>query len=291
MSVNLSPTSRQSVSFSLPHIKLAGIQWGARQDEPIIALHGWLDNAASFEPMIEHLEIDGLLALDFAGHGASEHRPKNSFYHFIDYVDDLHALIMQQGWKKVTFVAHSMGGMVAQIFTAAFPELVNKLVIIESYGLYTGETTDTVQQLKEGMENRRKINLPSTAKSFSLSAGVSARAAAGDLSKQSAMHLVQRSTKLGDDGKYTWRSDRRLKSISLFRFSPEQCTNVLSALNVPTCVIRGKEGYQMIRDNIERYGINKGIVDDVELAGGHHLHMDDPQPTAQQINRFLTFSD
>ena len=52
----------------------------------VIALHGWLDNSASFVPMLKFLSQDKALmgvdiyALDFAGHGHSFHRPSGCFY-------------------------------------------------------------------------------------------------------------------------------------------------------------------------------------------------------------------
>ena len=55
--------------------ELAGLQWPG-EGEPVLALHGWLDNAASFQPLAEPLGHP-LVALDFAGHGHSEHRPRH----------------------------------------------------------------------------------------------------------------------------------------------------------------------------------------------------------------------
>eukprot|EP00003_Mantamonas_plastica_P027153 TRINITY_DN5750_c0_g1_i1.p1 TRINITY_DN5750_c0_g1~~TRINITY_DN5750_c0_g1_i1.p1 ORF type:complete len:119 (+),score=17.70 TRINITY_DN5750_c0_g1_i1:42-398(+) len=45
--------------------------------EPIIAVHGWLDNCGSFDPMCKILAQRGHLvfAMDFAGHGLSSHMP------------------------------------------------------------------------------------------------------------------------------------------------------------------------------------------------------------------------
>ncbi|TCZ81442.1 alpha/beta fold hydrolase, partial [Lysobacter sp. N42] len=47
---------------------------------PVLALHGWLDNAASFLPMAAHLPGLDLVALDLPGHGASAHLPASADY-------------------------------------------------------------------------------------------------------------------------------------------------------------------------------------------------------------------
>lgn len=48
----------------------------------ILALHGWLDNALSFDSLASCLPASWcIVAVDFAGHGLSSHRPEGTFYH------------------------------------------------------------------------------------------------------------------------------------------------------------------------------------------------------------------
>ncbi|HBN60384.1 MAG TPA: alpha/beta hydrolase, partial [Halomonas sp.] len=64
--------------LSLANGRLAALSWG-RQDAPTwLALHGWLDNAASFTRLAPRL-VSALgiriVAIDFRGHGHSAHAP------------------------------------------------------------------------------------------------------------------------------------------------------------------------------------------------------------------------
>jgi len=76
----------RDIEIALPHLRLAACSWGDPALPPLLALHGWLDNAASFErlaPLLcEHFHI---VAIDLAGHGRSQHRPAGLWYHYIDY--------------------------------------------------------------------------------------------------------------------------------------------------------------------------------------------------------------
>jgi pimeloyl-ACP methyl ester carboxylesterase len=65
----------EEVRLSLPHIELAAHLFGPEDGLPVIALHGWLDNANSFARLAPRLKGLRIIALDMAGHGHSGHRP------------------------------------------------------------------------------------------------------------------------------------------------------------------------------------------------------------------------
>ncbi len=65
----------EEVRLELPHIELAAHLYGPEDGQPVIALHGWLDNAATFSRLAPRLPGLRIVALDLPGHGHSDHRP------------------------------------------------------------------------------------------------------------------------------------------------------------------------------------------------------------------------
>ena len=74
------------IRVRLPHIELAAQAYGPPDGRPVIALHGWLDNAATFARLAPKLPGLRIIAVDLAGHGHSEHRPSGAGYALWDYV-------------------------------------------------------------------------------------------------------------------------------------------------------------------------------------------------------------
>ena len=103
----------EEVRLSLPHIELAAHLYGPEDGLPVLALHGWLDNAASFARLAPKLEGLRIVALDFAGHGHSEHRSAGAGYALWDYAYDVLQVAEQFGWARFSILGHSMGAITA----------------------------------------------------------------------------------------------------------------------------------------------------------------------------------
>ncbi|MEO6170956.1 MAG: alpha/beta fold hydrolase, partial [Lysobacter sp.] len=85
----------------------------------VMALHGWLDNAASFLPLHAHLPGLDLVALDMPGHGASDHLPEAAEYTVVNTARAMFAAADALGWERFSLLGHSLGGAVASLMAAA----------------------------------------------------------------------------------------------------------------------------------------------------------------------------
>ena len=60
------------LTWNVDGLALKGLAWGDPADAPVLALHGWLDNAASFALLAPQLSGHYVVALDLTGHGQSD---------------------------------------------------------------------------------------------------------------------------------------------------------------------------------------------------------------------------
>ena len=277
----------QEITLHYGSRQLAALGLGDPGKPLLLALHGWLDNAASFIPLAQHLQNYYVLAIDLPGHGMSPHRSEDAHYHLVDWVQDLHGLITAQGWQDVSILGHSLGGIIASLYAASFPEMVKHLILIESFGPLTEPEDTSPQQLRDSVLSRLEIASRPARHPKDEAQAVTARKLAGDMRAPSAALLVKRNLRALDDGCLQWRSDRRLRTISSLRMTNAQAEAFLRAVQAPVLLLLGEKGFEKLRVNLAK---RQEWVKDLTvrtLPGGHHLHMDYPLQAADSIQDFL----
>ncbi len=300
------------LNYQLDNLTLAALACGNKDHQPVLCLHGYLDNAASFLPFIEQvikhnsqqtafLANRRVIALDWPGHGQSEHRSLGAHYHFFDYISDLVSLFSHNNWPAIDIVAHSMGAMVATAFAAAFPEKVKSLTLIDSFGFVCASAEETTKQLREGILSR--TNKASAQRSFSQKTAVKARLNVSDLQEEHAQLIVKRSlilvenqSKTHDNKKptsvlYRWRSDPRLRTISPYRLTPSQGKQLLKDIKCPVQLIYGDKGMSMVIEGLSMFSTSLKDFTAIKISGGHHVHMEQTEQLCNLVNNFYQVNE
>lgn len=286
----------EEICYDIGILSLHGLACGNDESEVVLCLHGWLDNAASFTPLMPYLSNKRVIAIDWPGHGFSSHRSQDAHYHFIDWVYDLLQLFELNNWNNIDIVAHSMGGMVASAFAAAFPERVKSLTLIDSIGFISAEAEKTTAQLRQGMISRLKssasfIQNKNITKAKSLhptaDSAIKARVAVSDMNYQEAKTIVKRGLIKEGQG-YTWRADSRLRNVSPYRLTLSQAEQFIHDIKCPVQLVHCTKGHDMVTSGISHFGPMFGNFVCYEVEGGHHVHMEKPQETARLINEFIS---
>jgi pimeloyl-ACP methyl ester carboxylesterase len=97
--------SPREFAIELPHVTLAAQSWGDAALPPLLAVHGWLDNSASFGSLAPLLASRfHVVAIDLPGHGRSAHRPAGGWYHYVEYLADIQAIAPALGWTRFSLL-------------------------------------------------------------------------------------------------------------------------------------------------------------------------------------------
>jgi len=276
----------EELMVETPHLGMAALAWGVADGVPVLALHGWLDNAASFGGVAPHLDGCRVVALDLPGHGHSAHRPPGTIYHFVDYVHDVVTAAEALDWERFSLLGHSLGAAVACFVAAAIPDRVEKLALVEGLGPLSREPLDNPRALGRSLIQYQQVADKRPPRYDSVAAAAEARRRAGNLTPEAARALAERGTKRIPEG-VTWRSDPRLTFTSPSYYSEAQVLAFLAEIRAPTLLIRATRGYLVNREMMPaRYRVMADLRMH-DLPGGHHLHLEDPAPSAELLRGFL----
>ncbi|MEO8159900.1 MAG: alpha/beta hydrolase [Arenimonas sp.] len=267
---------------------LAALRAGRPGAPRLLALHGWLDNAASFVPLLPFLSGFELVALDLPGHGGSQHRAPGYDYMLVDWIHDVLDALDALGWERARLLGHSMGGAIATMVAVSAPERIERLALIEALGPLAGEAADAGTRLRQAVRARRALDAGRPPKLIAqLEQAVDARLAVSNMSREAARLIVTRNLREVAGG-YAWRSDPRLTLPSHLRVEEGFIRAWLRALEVPTLVLCADPAPAYFTPALRDARLAEVPEASLAvLAGGHHLHMEQPEAVAEVLRPFL----
>ena len=275
------------IGIDTPYGRLTALRGG--EGTPVLALHGWLDNASSWIPLAPHLPGIDLVALDLPGHGRSPHLAEGAEYSLAGTVHTVLDAADALGWDRFAVLGHSMGAAIGSILAAAAPERVTRFLAIEALGALADREDNTADRLRESVAARRALASKSLRVFPDHETAIRARMqAANNFSEPTSRLLVERGTRAVPGG-FVWSSDPRLTVSTAVRMTEGQVQNLVSHIECPVRVLYADPAPPYFPDALRRERaarLPRGEV--VVLAGGHHLHMEDPRGVAAAIGGFFT---
>ncbi|XP_074866470.1 serine hydrolase-like protein 2 isoform X2 [Carettochelys insculpta] len=291
------------LKFLVPWGHIAAKTWGSPQGYPVLCLHGWLDNANTFNRLIPLLPKDYCyVAMDFGGHGLSSHRPAGFPYHFLDYVSEVRRVTAALKWSQFTLMGHSLGGTVAGMFSCIFPEMVDKVILIESCGFFPApqeseawldskrRVIERLLSLEENKAQPPKVRSPQEALQRLLEVNT-------HLTEESGRILLQRGATEVLGG-LVYNRDLRALVNNQDALTPEQCARFLSKIQASVLMIIAQDGiFNPEVENSFPYFVKslhtmfqsmlKERFQLAKVPGNHFVHLNEPEVIAGLINVFL----
>ncbi|XP_075712696.1 serine hydrolase-like protein 2 isoform X2 [Rhinoderma darwinii] len=312
----------KELRFKVPWGYLAAKAWGSSKGRPVMCLHGWLDNANTFDRLIPLLPQEYYyVALDFSGHGQTSHLPEGIRYQHLDYVTDIHRVVASLGWTRFSIIGHSMGGVVGGMmpvlrsielsgraqgilmlcvaeFASIFPEKVYHLILLDSYGFFPVQSDLIHSHLKKAITHYSRLEGVNAAKVYTPERALQ-RLLDGNpsLNSDTAKVLLQRGTKPVPGG-LVFSRDIRITVNNSAPLSLEQCLHIMKSFQSDVHIILANEGisadlmrgvYTDVGQTL-LHGYKENLKERFQstiVDGNHFVHLNEPDKIAKIIVKQL----
>ena len=268
------PTSRH---LELSGLKFHYLDWGG-DGPPLVMLHGLTGHAHTWDHTAEALSARyHVYALDQRGHGDTEWASR---YGIPAMLGDLLGFLDALALPVVTLVGLSMGGIVAYQFTAAHPERVSRLVVL-----------DIGPEIAPA--GARRVAADLVAKDVFESedeAVATARAANPRPTDEWLRHRVSHNLRPLPDGTLTFKWDKALRAPGAIGdgLSPDERWAAWNSLSCPVLLVRGDDSDILAPETAERMvaghpHASLAVVPDC----GHSITLDRPEGLLDAIEPWL----
>ncbi|XP_062553002.1 probable serine hydrolase [Armigeres subalbatus] len=291
----------EEIRIPVPYGEIAGKWWGPKDTRPIVSLHGWQDNAGTFDRLIPRLPHHmSFLALDFAGHGLSSRIPDGMTYHTQDNIYMLKMVMQHYQWKKISLMGHSMGSIVGFVFSSIFPDMVDLYIGLDALKPHIPDPHEIgprlqkriPQMLVADIRNRHKSEPPSYTYEDLVS-----RLHQGthkSVSKEAAPYLLNRNIQKSsvNPNKFFFTRDSRLKYGVGIGFSQDINLELAKRLTMPYLFLKAKhstyyEDKKYFDEFIEVVQKNNPLFELHFVDSTHHMHLTEPKKVAPIVSKFL----
>lgn len=266
---------------------------------PIVCIHGWQDNAGTFDTLIPMLPAHhSYLAIDMPGHGWSSRLPDGLLYTSTEDLYTLNAVFRHFGWDKVSLMGHSNGSITCVIFAATFSERVDMVIALDSIKPRVLEPR-LRRYLLRGLDDvlvadLRNQDASSEPPIYTMKQLVDRMNAQTFLSvtRETAPCLLQRGVQpsRNDPDKYFFTRDNRLKMYHFAMYSQQLCLEMAALIDCPFLFVKALHSphFEPVQYYDEALAVmQKNAAFEMHYAdGGHHVHLTDPHLIAEPIGRF-----
>nr|XP_045599420.1 serine hydrolase-like protein [Procambarus clarkii]XP_045599421.1 serine hydrolase-like protein [Procambarus clarkii]XP_045599422.1 serine hydrolase-like protein [Procambarus clarkii] len=267
----------------------------------IFCLHGWLDNANTFDTLAPLLPSGvELLAIDLPGHGLSDHLPPGMHYSALTDLINIRLVAKKLGWYKFVFLAHSMGALIANYYTAMFPEDIIALIQLDYIIPRHNQDRITTWRAEVNIVTKAEANekvRPLYTKKEALQRLVNARKSGPNneeenIDEAAAEILLPRSAiRIGDE--YRWRHDSKVYARFTMLYGMDNWHFVVTRITCPVLLLRASNGIcnsllePVYRKVLDGYSSSSRLFQYSCVDGAHHVHLTHPERVAPLVKHFL----
>ncbi|XP_048003944.1 serine hydrolase-like protein 2 [Leguminivora glycinivorella] len=258
-----------------PWGKICVVAWGSCFNPPILLVHGAVDSAASFRPILERLpDRFYYIAMELPGNAHSDWFPPGVMMSVHDLAYSMEVVRRHFRWKTFGFMGHSLGTLIvcySQVYT--------------TYHYYF-----TRYYQKYHIYNSPKENAPKYTREKALSMLEYNRGLTGAV----ASMVLERISEPVGDGLVRYIYDQRAKTVIFPPNSPEHLQKLYVNIKTPTLTIVATESIERGAYKLTPFALDETCYPNnnyrvVTVEGKHDVHVMHPERLAAFVELFLLY--
>lgn len=282
------------IKLSVPWGHVAAKTYGSSTGKPVLVMHGRLDNAGSFTRLMKYLpkELFYYVCIDLPGHGWSSSFPSWIMLEIMNYVHAIHFILEALQWKTCICIGHSMGALIALLFSILEPNRIEKLISFDGILFNPFDEEDSfVKHFKitselsvKAYHNEKPLLFTKDEILYALKTK-----RLSTLNSEAADALFERAvTKVNE--KYMYNRDIRLRNHPFTFLRLNDCIQFNNKLSIPIYLFVPSKGYILShKDHKLIFEIikSKTMLEIIYVDGNHDVHNNNPEKIAPSICKIL----
>lgn len=240
---------------------------------PIIILHGLFGTLDNWQTIAKQLAMDYMVYIvDLRNHGRSPHSEN---FGYTIMAEDLLAF-MEDNWIYQThIIGHSMGGKTAMQFALNYPDLIEKLVIVDI----------ATRSYRDGHSDIFKA-LFSLDLSSLRSRRVAEESLGKDIKELAVRQFLLKNLTRDKEGNFSWKMNLPI----IHQYYPEILSAIQSSntFDQPTLFLRGElSDYILPNDLVVMKQLFPSATLETVANAGHWIHAEAPKVFLEKVKNFL----
>ncbi|XP_014214305.1 protein ABHD11 [Copidosoma floridanum] len=251
---------------------------------PILIHHGLFGSKSNWNSLsktIHQKTKRKVITIDARNHGDSPHTPQMSYYHM---TEDVKLLLKDLNIKKVILMGHSMGGGTVMYTALSYPDLIDKLIVVDFCPTKTSPSLLLMTKLFEAMRSVSLDGSPTLSKARKLAdEQLSVSIKSNPVRQFLLTNLIE-----AEPGKYKWRinlpvlEENFSTRIAVFQNEKDR------TFNGPTLFVGGsKSDYITENDHPHVKKLFPSAKFHYIADAGHWIHSDKPTEFIDCVTTFI----
>ena len=213
-------------------------------------------------------------------------------YSIVDYIYDVQQLVRQTQIAPMRVIGHSLGAIIALLYSGNYPENVKRLIAVEGMGIMLNQwrmaTNRMHEHIRGWVEDVHQLSGRRPRRYATIEEAIRRLQTVNPhLSAEHARHLTIHGSIQNEDGTFSWKFDNYFRVLAPITLSYEETEQIYARISCPTLLVHGQDSWVLHPSLDERVKSMQDVNVHSIANAGHWCHHDQLDEFLQLVRDFL----